>query len=159
MKGRTQPRILPASLGASGLMGGGRFTYDLHEMLWVWWLRLGGWEEDVGSHVGVCYEPSHLPVLSIERTHVYLSLLPPSFCPHWSPCQDLLTHLALRVGQKTIPIAMMSEGSLTLGCIYKCAYVPNTPVQIQVSMHTHSLFLKKRKKHTYFRAIWQLLKI
>lgn len=63
MKGRTQPRILPAPLGASGLMGGGRFAYDLHEMLWVWWPRLGGWKEDVGSHVGVCYESSHLPVL------------------------------------------------------------------------------------------------
>lgn len=48
---------------------GGRFAYDLHEMLWVWWPRLGGWKEDVSSQVGVCYEPSHFPVLSIERTH------------------------------------------------------------------------------------------
>lgn len=37
MKGRTQTRIFPIPLGAAGLMGGRRFAYDLHEMLWVWW--------------------------------------------------------------------------------------------------------------------------
>lgn len=75
-EGKDPTENISHSSGCRRADGRGRFAYDLHEMLGVWWPGLGRQKEDRGSNVGVCHHPSHLPVLSRERTHFCLSYRP-----------------------------------------------------------------------------------
>lgn len=105
---------------------------------------------------GSAMNPATCQYFSRERTHFDLSLLPPSFCP----CQDLLTHLALRVGQKRSPsLRFKREGSLTHSATYTNVFTFLTRMCKFKCPCTHIHYFKKKKKFQSHLAVAQNLNL
>ena len=87
----------------------------------------------MGSNVGDCAVDSvtfqHFPKREFTSLTPTSQLLPIS-----SPCQECPTHIPQSIGQKLL----LFEANSSLRHIYKCIYIPNTHVQMQMSMHTYS---------------------